>query len=275
MITGLWHGLLPWAPMMWWTPTAVVCLGGTCGQPESGHREAARQQCPGNDPLQGVGGVHLVFPFDAPPRLASSLARAQRPVRLPIPTNGRWHRSRKGYRGRLGGFLEARRFLATVVSFASSTPRSITVYSGRGRQTSQRLAGKGRERKSCQSVSTLQQTIQPTLERPIYGRYIATFGTMVFDAIGELFRAGEAQLDRDSEEGFELRKAAPSARNAKGDDAATVSRVMDIASLRRLHNLDRTRGAGCGVRAIRAACRPWRVQRICRCASLIRSRPCA
>jgi hypothetical protein len=68
---------------------------------------------------------------------------------------------------------------------------------------------------------------------------------MVFDAIGELFRAGEAQLDRDSEEGFELGKAAPSARNAKGDDAATVSRVMDTASLRRLHNVDGTRGAGC------------------------------
>ena len=25
MITGNWHGLLPWAPVMWWAPIAIVC----------------------------------------------------------------------------------------------------------------------------------------------------------------------------------------------------------------------------------------------------------
>jgi hypothetical protein len=41
--------LLPWAPMMWWAPTAVVCgdretglgLGGTCAQPHTGYRDGA------------------------------------------------------------------------------------------------------------------------------------------------------------------------------------------------------------------------------------------
>jgi hypothetical protein len=55
---GPWPGRgvlgLPWAPSMW----AAVGLGGTCAQPQAGHREAAQQQRPGDDRLHVVGGVH-------------------------------------------------------------------------------------------------------------------------------------------------------------------------------------------------------------------------
>jgi hypothetical protein len=46
-------------------------LRGACGQPESGHRDAAREQRPGNDPLQGGGGVHAVLPLLSSPALTS------------------------------------------------------------------------------------------------------------------------------------------------------------------------------------------------------------
>jgi hypothetical protein len=49
-------------------------------------------------------------------------------------------------------------------------------------------------------------------------------GTVVFDAIGEMFHKGETQLDPDSDEGIELRKAALSALSESGDRPVTVSR---------------------------------------------------
>jgi hypothetical protein len=52
---------------------------------------------------------------------------------------------------------------------------------------------------------------------------VATFGTLVFDTIGAVFHRGDKQLDPDSDEGIELRKAALSAMNARGDDPVAVS----------------------------------------------------
>jgi len=55
------HGQ-PWAPMNLRCKTELG-LGGTCGQPQTGRHQTARQQRAGNDPLQVVGGVHVVFPL--------------------------------------------------------------------------------------------------------------------------------------------------------------------------------------------------------------------
>jgi hypothetical protein len=41
----------------------VEGLGGARGQTQAGHRDAARQQRPSNDPLQVVSGVHVAFPL--------------------------------------------------------------------------------------------------------------------------------------------------------------------------------------------------------------------
>jgi hypothetical protein len=38
-------------------------LGSTCGQSDTGQRDAARQECCGNDPLRGVAGVRGEFPL--------------------------------------------------------------------------------------------------------------------------------------------------------------------------------------------------------------------
>jgi hypothetical protein len=67
-----------------------------------------------------------------------------------------------------------------------------------------------------------------------------TFGTAVFDLIGELTRKGETRLDPDSPEGIELRKAANAAMGGESEYGCKGSQVS--APLRGLLWLTRRPG---------------------------------
>jgi hypothetical protein len=50
---------LSWTPLVGFREiVSGLCLGGICGQSDTGKRDAARQQCCENKPLRGVADIH-------------------------------------------------------------------------------------------------------------------------------------------------------------------------------------------------------------------------
>lgn len=97
------HGL-PWAPSI---RALVVGLGGTRGQPESGHCGSARQQRPDSGAPHGAGGVHVVLPstYQRRPFAGLRIACARTPIvsnqvssgcRVDIWGRSRWRITRGG-----------------------------------------------------------------------------------------------------------------------------------------------------------------------------------
>jgi hypothetical protein len=98
--------VLAWAPLIW---ASCVGLGRACSQPESGHRDGARQQRPGNDPFHGVRGVHNWFLVGLDPDGRSRCYRAfatsarSGPTSVSIRRRGRrCSRQAQGMRARTG-----------------------------------------------------------------------------------------------------------------------------------------------------------------------------